>query len=118
MPFLKLETNVALEQEQAKTLVHGLSVLAADMLGKPESAVLAVVEPDKIMSFGGTDAPTAFVTLKSVGFPEDKAGWFSATICAFLEDSLSIPPDRVYIAFNDIRRSMIGWNSDTLEARK
>lgn len=111
MPFIKVETNIGVADPAAYT--KALSALAADMLGKPESYVMAVLEPDKNLFFGGTDAPAAYVTLDSIGLPEAKAPDFSATICAFLEDSLKVPPNRVYIGFGNIQRNLFGWDSGT-----
>lgn len=113
MPFCRLETNVVLDADRTQTLVRGLSSLVADMLGKPEGYVLAVAEPGKALCFGGTDDPAAYVTLQSIGLPREKTPEFSAVMCAFLEDALSIMPDRVYVAFGDIDRPMMGWNSTT-----
>jgi hypothetical protein len=111
MPFIKVETNVAVADEAA--CLKGLSALAADMLGKPESYVLAELEPGKKLLFGGTGDPAAFVTLDSIGLPEDRTSEFSATICAFLNRELSIPANRVYIAFGDIKRHLFGWDGGT-----
>jgi hypothetical protein len=111
MPFIKVETNVAVSDETA--CLQGLSALAADMLGKPESYVLAELEPGKKLIFGGSADPAALVTLDSIGLPEDRTPEFSATICAFLERELSIPGNRVYIAFGAIKRHLFGWDGKT-----
>ena len=111
MPFIKVETNVAVSDETA--CLKGLSALAADMLGKPESYVLAELEPGKKLLFGGTADPAAFVTLDSIGLPEDRTPQLSAAICEFLNRELSIPANRVYIAFGDIKRHLFGWDGGT-----
>ncbi|BDQ33158.1 phenylpyruvate tautomerase MIF-related protein [Pseudodesulfovibrio portus] len=111
MPFIKVETNIGIDDPAAYT--KALSALAADMLGKPESYVMAVLEADKNLFFGGTDAPAAYVTLDSIGLPEARTSDFSAAICAFLEDALKIPANRIYIAFGTIQRNLFGWDSGT-----
>lgn len=111
MPFIKVETNVHVDE--AAVVNKGLSTLAADMLGKPESYVMAVLEPGKNLVFGGSNDPAAYVTLDSIGLPESKTSDFSAIICAFLEDTLEVPADRIYIAFGDIQRNLFGWDGKT-----
>lgn len=111
MPFIKVETNISVTDPAAYT--KALSTLAADMLGKPESYVMAILEPEKNLLFGGTDEPAAYVTLDSIGLPEARTADFSASICAFLEDALKVPANRIYIAFGDIQRNLFGWNSKT-----
>jgi len=111
MPLIKVETNAV--PPRADETVKALSSLAADMLGKPEQYVLAILEDDKEMTFGGTNAPAAFVTLHSIGLPEDRTPEFSASICSFLETAMGIPSDRIYIAFGNLERHLFGWNSKT-----
>ncbi|WP_319584444.1 phenylpyruvate tautomerase MIF-related protein [uncultured Pseudodesulfovibrio sp.] len=111
MPFIKVETNIDVSDKAA--CLKGLSALAAEMLGKPESYVLAVLEPGKSLSFGGTVEPAAFVTLDSIGLPEDRTPEFSASICAFLTRELGVQANRVYIAFGDIQRHLFGWDGGT-----
>lgn len=113
MPVFKIETNVALDAVRTVECVKRASELAADMLGKPEDYVLAVVEDGKSLLFGGHDDPAALVTLDSIGLPQDRTVEFSERICAFLEAELSVPPDRIYIAFGDIERHLFGWNKKT-----
>ena len=111
MPFIKVETNVAVPDEAA--ILKKLSALAASILGKPESYVLAVLEPNKRLSFGGTADPAAFVTLDSIGLPEKRTAGFSAVIADFLKAELGIPGNRAYIAFSDIKGHLFGWDGGT-----
>lgn len=114
MPVFKIETNVGLDALRTVETVKRASELAADMLGKSEDYVLATLEEGKSLLFGGHDDPAAYVTLDSVGLPEDRTPELSMRICEFLEAELGIPPARVYIAFGDIQRSLLGWNGKTL----
>lgn len=111
MPLIKVETNV--KAVRADETAKGISALAAEILGKPEQYVLAILEDDKTLLHGGTDDPAAYVTLDSIGLPEDRTPELSATICSFLETALGIPGDRVYIAFGNIQRHLFGWNGKT-----
>ncbi|OIQ51992.1 Macrophage migration inhibitory factor (MIF) [Pseudodesulfovibrio hydrargyri] len=111
MPFIKVETNVIAPDEEA--CLKGLSALAAELLGKPEAYVLAELESGKKLLFGGTGDPAAFVTLDSIGLPEDRTPEFSAAISGYLNRELSIPANRVYIAFGDIKRHLFGWDGGT-----
>lgn len=111
MPFIKVETNVRIEDRGA--CLKKISALAAELLGKPESYVLAVLEPEKALLFGGSDDPAAYVTLNSIGLPEDRAPELSAAVCGFLNAELAIPENRVYIGFGDIPRHLFGWNGKT-----
>ena len=58
---------------------------------------------DVPVCFGGTDAPCAHGTLTSVGAlgPNNNAA-LSATLSAVLQAKLGVPPNRFYLAFNDV----------------
>jgi len=111
MPFIKVETNV--KAVQAAETAKAISSLAAEILGKPEQYVLAIFEDGKTLLHGGTADPAAYVTLDSIGLPDDRTPELSASICSFLESALGVPADRVYIAFGNIERHLFGWNGKT-----
>ena len=113
MPYFKLETNTAIPEENQATLSQEISDLVAKELGKPEKSIMVSIQPSVRMLFAGSDEPTAFIALKSLGLPDTKA--LSAAICSFIENKLNIPQDRIYIEFHDSPRSMFGYNGSTFE---
>lgn len=113
MPYVEVATNVEIDDLTARDLLHKVSGLVAEMLGKPEKYVLARITPGQTLSHGGGSDPAAFVMLKSIGLPVDRTGEFSSKICAFLKAEMGVEGDKVYIDFADIERSMFGWNSGT-----
>lgn len=113
MPLLKIQTNQALEAEQADSLIRAASQAVAGMLGKPESYVLVQYEPNPHMLFAGTGDPLAYLELKSIGLPEDRTAELSSGLCELIENQLDIPQDRIYIEFANAKRHMWGWKGAT-----
>lgn len=113
MPLIKVETNVVIEPDHLPQITRELSEFTSKVLGKPETYVLALLEPGTSLLFGGTDERAAYVTLDSIGLPEDRTPELSKEICAFLESTLGISPKRVYIAFGNIQRHLFGWDGKT-----
>lgn len=113
MPLLKIKTNKSLDTDAMNALATGASATVAGMLGKPERYVMVSVETNPAMLFGGSDAPLAYLELKSIGLPENRTSEFSAGLAALLGEHLDLPPDRIYIEFADAPRSMWGWNGGT-----
>lgn len=111
MPYLKIQTNVALEP--GPSLLAKASRLIAKQLGKPERYVMVTLEPERTMSFAGTNAPLAYLELKSIGLPRSATTELSKALCEFIRDELGIPPERVYIEFRDSDAGLWGWNSTT-----
>ena len=113
MPYLKIQTNVQFDSAAGQALLKQASQATAEALGKPESYVMVALEPPTPMVFAGSDAPLAYLELKSIGLPDSKTAGLSATLCGVMEEALGVSRDRVYIEFADAPRAMWGWNGGT-----
>ena len=113
MPLLKVQTNIRLEQAAESALLKQLSETVANELGKPERYVMVTIETDVTMLFAGSDQPTAYLELKSLGLPEEKSAELSKTLCGAIAQALSIASDRIYIEFSSPARHMWGWKGAT-----
>ncbi len=111
MPCLFVHTNVNVA-DKAAFLARCSSEIAA-VLGKPESYVMVKVVDAQPMLFAGTDAPLAFVELKSLGLIAAQTAGISAILCDLLQQELGIEAGRVYIEFAAPERAMFGWNGGT-----
>ncbi|MEA3243296.1 MAG: phenylpyruvate tautomerase MIF-related protein, partial [Pseudomonadota bacterium] len=67
MPLLKIQTNQPIDSDRQKTLINRASQELASILGKPERYVMVSIEHNPAMLFGGSDAPLAYLELKSIG---------------------------------------------------
>ena len=113
MPYLKIQTNQAISAEQAQSLLSKASQLVAEQLGKPEKYVMVAMTPPVPMLFAGSDAPTAYLELKSIGLPNSLTRDLSQALCSLIDNELAISKERVYIEFADAARAMWGWNGST-----
>lgn len=111
MPYLSIQTNI--NEADTQPLLRKASQLTAEQLGKPESYVMVALRPPVPMLFAGSDAPAAYLELKSIGLPEDKTRQLSQALCHLVHQELGIEMDRVYIEFSNADRSMWGWNGAT-----
>lgn len=83
------------------------------MLAKPESYVMVRLEYNPHMLFAGSNAPLAYLELKSINLPAERTTELSQRLCSLLHTTLGIDVDRVYIEFSNAERKMWGWNSVT-----
>jgi phenylpyruvate tautomerase len=115
MPLCQVLTNVSAPSPAAgKALLGELSRLLAARFGKPERWVMTALEPDVAMTFGGTDAPTAFVAVKNIGVvTAAETAALSEAICGLLEKALGVSPERIYVEFTDAVAHRWGWNGGT-----
>lgn len=113
MPYLKIQTNLPVTKKAERIVLKIASLLISKQLGKPESYVMAALEPDTAMLFAGADDPVAFLELKAVGLPAGKTKTLSKALCALIEEHLGIAPNRVYVKFINVKRGMWGWQGDT-----
>ncbi len=113
MPYLRIQTNRPVDVAEKKELIRRASALVAHELGKPDSYVMVTFTPEQPMMFGASDAPCAYLELKSIGLPAARVKDLSRVLCRLVDDTLKIPPARVYIEFSDVKASLWGWDSTT-----
>ena len=113
MPYLKIQISCELEPEKSKALLARASRTVASELGKPEQYVMVELATNPAMLFAGTDEPSAFVELKSIGLPAGKTKTLSRVLCALLEEATGIAATRIHIEFADAQGSHWGWNRST-----
>lgn len=113
MPYLKIQTNCVLENEQGIELSAKASRVVAEQLGKPERYVMVAIDDRKTMLFAGTSSPLVYMELKSIGLPDDKTTMLSAALCQLVNTELGVNPDRIYIEFANAERHMWGWDRKT-----
>lgn len=113
MPLLKIHTNVEREPGESQPSLLRASRLVADRLGKPEKYVMVALVAGIPMAFAGSEAPAAYLELKSIGLPPDRAGELSAALCEFMHEEFGVRAERVYIEFADAPPALWGWNGST-----
>lgn len=113
MPYLKIQTNQEIDKNSQQALLKRASSLVAEQLGKPENYVMVAMDPPRPMLFAGSDEPTAYLELKSIGLPASATTQLSNALCKMVSEDLSIDQNRVYIEFADAERHMWGWNGAT-----
>jgi len=113
MPLLKLETTVALSDQQRQQLLASFSKVVSETIGKPEQYVMVTIGP-AAMQMSGKPGQAAFVDIRSIGGLNGEINRkLSQQVCKLLKDSLGIAPDRVYLNFADVDAANWGWNGST-----
>ena len=113
MPYLALRTNREIAHAQRTALLSNLSATVATLLGKPERYVMVSLHDASPMLFAGSDAPLAYLELKSIGLPQQRTPELSAALCTLVGETLDIARDRIYIEFANAERNMWGWDGTT-----
>ena len=113
MPYLRIQTNHSLRAEGRASLMAEASRTVAECLAKPEQYVMVAVEDGRPMLFAASDAPAAYLELKSIGLPESQTTALSQALCALIQTEIGVSQDRVYIEFANAPRNMWGWNGAT-----
>lgn len=113
MPLLRITANYFADSLDKNAVVKQFSSGVADILGKPESYVMVVLDENQTMSFAGSQDPMAYIELKSLGLPDDRTTEFSQKLCALSETLLNISPSRIYIEFSSPQRHHWGWDNRT-----
>jgi len=113
MPLLKLETTVVLNDAKRKDLLARLSSMVAGITGKPEEYVMVTVNPSAIL-MSGKSGDAAFVDVRGIGgLSANVNRQLPQKICHLLNESLGVPPDRIYLNFTEVEAGNWGWNGQT-----
>ena len=113
MPYLLIHTNIDLPDEKQDVLLKALSASVAAELGKPVAYVMAGFAPKQRMIFAGSDDPTAFISLKSIGFPEDSVKSMTAALCKLVSGQTGIPASRIFVQIDDVKAKYWGLDGNT-----
>jgi phenylpyruvate tautomerase PptA (4-oxalocrotonate tautomerase family) len=114
MPTFILRTSSTINDQQNKTIRKDAVDILSQELGKSKEFIVTLIHDSVALEFGQSEAPCAYVEVKSVGTlsPEQTTA-MSDRICNSLQQILSIPPDRIYIEFQESPRHLWGWNGKT-----
>lgn len=114
MPYFSIETNKLIDKDQNLELMKKATSFLSGIMNKPEQVIMVAIKPGKPCIFGGTDDPTAFVQVKSLGLEIGRCPEYSNKLCGFIENEMGIPMDRVFIDFANIDGKLFGYNGTTL----
>ena len=110
MPLINVKLSSP-ELPNADLLLKALSSKLADLTGKPEKYVMCLLETNIPMRFSGSDEPSCYVQIKSIGAL--KPPEMTKEICELIRAKVGIPTDRIYVSFEDIDASNWGYNNHT-----
>ena len=114
MPTFILHTNSTINDHQNETIRKDAVDILSQELSKSKKFIVTLIHDSVALEFGQSEAPCAYIEVKSVGTlsPEQTTA-MSDRICNSLQRILSIPPDRIYIEFQESPRHLWGWNAKT-----
>ncbi|MDX2504629.1 MAG: phenylpyruvate tautomerase MIF-related protein [Gammaproteobacteria bacterium] len=113
MPCLIIKTNQSLNEQAKTNCCISVSAKTAQLLGKPESYVMTLLEDQVIMTMSGSTEATAYVELKSINLPEDQTSEISNSLCQHIAHLLEVKTNRIYIEFSNAQRHLWGWDGRT-----
>ncbi|MDH5650044.1 MAG: phenylpyruvate tautomerase MIF-related protein [Gammaproteobacteria bacterium] len=113
MPLLQITTNEPINPAEEADFLASASRTVAEILNKPEQYVMVSLAHNPHMIFAGSRDPAAYLELKSIGLPENRAANFSAALAGLINRETGIPATRIYIEFTNAPRQLWGWNGET-----
>lgn len=110
MPFINSKVTVKMSDAQKETVKTRLGEAISLIPGKSESWLMVGFEDNATLYFkGNQNGETAFVEVKIFGNASPQVyDSLTAAICRILNEELSIPSDRIYVKYEEVRNW--GWN--------
>jgi len=112
MPYLAVATNAEFSEETGRSFLGEASEAVATGTGKPERYVMVKLDGGQPLRFAGTDAPAAFLDVKSIGFPAHGVQGLAASLCELVSKHLGVPGERTYVVFTDVKAVMWGHDGE------
>jgi len=113
MPLVRVQLSVAIDDQARASMMAELSRAVAQALGKPESYVMVVLEPQRSMLMGASDDPAALVEVRSVGtISPGQATELSGALSAVITKA-GVDTRRIYSNFTGVPGAMWGMGGST-----
>ena len=108
MPYINIATSAKVDDKEK--ILKEISILISSLTNKSTRFVMSKLDDNCEIYFEG-DGPSCFVEIRSIGSlnPSEMA----KPISNFVHETMGIPTDRIYIAFEDKPASMWAWNGRT-----
>ncbi len=114
MPMIRVQLSSALEKPAQATLMKNLSATVAGSLGKPESYMMVVLDPEVPIMMSANDEPAALVEVRSVGtITDQQARDLSDKVSAIISEAVGTSVDRIYSNFMGVPGTMWGYSGRT-----
>lgn len=111
MPFINTKTTTTLSNAKKDALTVEIASITRECLGKGENWVMTGYEDNVSLSFQGRNSDIAYVEVKCFGTPSTAGtSQMTARLTALLVRELTIPADRIYIAY--FPTDAWGWNGN------
>ena len=108
MPYINISTSVIVEDK--KKLLEEISTLISYLTNKSKRFVMAQLNDNCDMYFNDQSA-CCFLEIRSIGSLNPTE--MSKSISNFVHEKMKIPPDKIYISFEDVSASKWAWNGRT-----
>ena len=112
MPCAILHLSCTATKEVQETIATESAKILAKVIGKPVAYCMAQVVLS-VGSFGGSNEPSAFIDVKSIGGLKGKQENLSAAFSELLQKEVSIEPSRTYLNFTEFSGSNWGYDGAT-----
>jgi phenylpyruvate tautomerase len=114
MPLIKLQIAPPVPDEMRSPLLTSASRIVAEATGKPETYVMAILEPAIAATMAGQATQAAFVDVRGIGGINASVNRaISKGICDLLQKQVGLAPDHVYLNFTDVPAANWGWDART-----
>ena len=102
MPYLLIQSNKAISEDQQSRLLSDASKIVAAALNKPEKYVMLAWAQVPTMIFGGQPDDAVFLELRSIGIPEPAREKLPGALAKCTAEHLGIDADRIYLVMMDV----------------
>ena len=108
--WLEFRQTPQLQKNEETALATSATTVVAELLGKPESVTMAVVETGLPMTFGGTPEPTVLFEVEGIELDGEPAEGLCIVLSDLAEEKLGVPADRTFLKLGNVPRGYWAGN--------
>ena len=108
MPYINVSTSAKVNNKDK--LLEEISTLISSLTNKSRSFIMAKID-DNCQMYFDDKTPSCFLEIKSIGSLNPSR--MAKPISDFVYEKMGIPPERIYISFEDVSASFWAWNGRT-----
>ncbi len=112
MPYVKVETNVIIDDETEEKLFAELTLMISEITGKSSDWIMLSLQAGMMFRFRESAEPTAAISIEALGLKPGQPAALIAAATRVVCSHLGVSPTRVFLRITSPPPTHFGWNGE------
>ncbi|MFQ3577564.1 MAG: phenylpyruvate tautomerase MIF-related protein [Verrucomicrobiia bacterium] len=112
MPYVKIETNVAVAEETEDLLFAELTSVISEVTSKSAEWIMLSLQAGMAFRFRESREPTAAISVEALGLKSEQPAALILAATNVVSSHLGVSPKRVFVRISSPPPTHFGWNGE------